>query len=41
MDHRIERPLEALGGGAPGVELAEMVQDGGEPVLDEVGLGVG
>ena len=41
MDHRVERPVEALGGGAPGVELAEMVEHRREVVLDEVGLGAG
>ena len=41
MDHRVERPVEALGGGAPGVELAEMVEHRRQAVLDEVALGAG
>jgi hypothetical protein len=41
VDHRVERPVEALRGGAPGVELAEMVEHRRQAVLDEVGLGAG
>ncbi len=41
MDDGVERPVEALGGGAPGIELRQMVEDRDEPVLDEVGLGAG
>ena len=41
VDHRVERPVEALRGGAPGIELAEMVEHRRQPVLDEVALGAG
>ena len=37
MDHRVERPVEALRRGAPGIELAEMVEHRREAELDEVG----
>ena len=41
MDDGVERPLVALGGGTPGVELAEMIEHRRQAVLDEVGLGAG
>ena len=42
MHDRIERPVEALGGGgAPGVELRQVIEHRDEAVLDEVGLGAG
>jgi hypothetical protein len=41
VDHGVERPVVALGGGAPGVELAQVIEHRRQPVLDEVAFSAG